>query len=369
MTTTTQPTSSQADSVTMSGDGLYSLATVGAKHVIDAAYPMVKAALDSLNLDHNFTFLDTGCADGGTSLAMVGKLIKAVRQKSADLPIQIVYADQPRNDYNALVKIIHGLTQFDSYHGKHENVFALFSGTSFYQSILPAGSLNLGFSATAMHWLSRKPGNISEHVHAVGASGKELAAFQEQGRRDWETILLNRSKELKPGGKLVLVNFGKDEQGRYLGNTGGINMFDTFNAIWQSFVNDKTITQEEYVNMTLPQYYNTVEEFSAPLLDRNSAVFASGLRLDSIETRVVKCPFAEDYKVHGDAEKFSREYIPTIRTWNESTYFAGLSTERPMQQRKAIIENYYETYKKMAARKPKDHAMDYVHSYMTISKI
>ena len=77
---------------------------------------------------------------------------------------------------------------------------------------------------------------------------------------------MHRAQELKPGGKLVLINFGTDEQGRYLGNTGGTNMFNTFNNIWQSFVDDKRISQDEYENMTLPQYYNSVEEFSAPLV-------------------------------------------------------------------------------------------------------
>ena len=30
------------------------------------------------------------------------------------------------------------------------------------------------------------------------------------------------------GGRLVVMNFGIDEHGRYLGNTGGQNMFDRF---------------------------------------------------------------------------------------------------------------------------------------------
>jgi hypothetical protein len=53
------------------------------------------------------------------------------------------------------------------------------------------------------------------------------------------------TRELAPGGRLVLVNFGKDEAGRYLGNTGGINMFDTFNTLWQRFAAEGVITGEE----------------------------------------------------------------------------------------------------------------------------
>ena len=219
-----------------------------------------------------------------------------------------------------------------------------------------------------MHWLSDKVCNISNHVQAVGAEGEELRAFREQAHRDWRQILLHRAAELKPGGKLVLINFGRDEQGRYLGNTGGVNMFDTFNEIWQSFLEAGRITRGEYENMTLPQYYNTVEEFSAPLTDSADPVFQAGLRLEHIETRVVRCPFAESFTEHGDAARFAEEYIPTIRTWNESIYFNGLSAERPLEERREIIEDYYGTYRGMVAENPEGHGMDYVHAYMVISK-
>ena len=36
-----------SEGITMSGGGLYSLATIGAKHVIDAATPMVLEAIEA----------------------------------------------------------------------------------------------------------------------------------------------------------------------------------------------------------------------------------------------------------------------------------------------------------------------------------
>ncbi|MDH3691368.1 MAG: class I SAM-dependent methyltransferase [Gammaproteobacteria bacterium] len=368
--------SSHADGVAMSGGGVtgsvYSLATIGAKDAIDAATPLVLQALDQMDLSQDtrpFTMSDMGCADGGTSLDMVSTTIQAVRARAPSRPIQVVYADQPGNDYNVLFNIVHGSTDFNSYIDRVENLFVCASATSFYRQIVPANTLDLGFSATAMHWLSKKPTNISNHVHAVGAGGKELEAFIEQGRRDWETILLHRAAELVSGGRLVLINFCKDELGRYLGNTGGANMFDTFNQIWRSFLDQGIITRDEYVNMTLPQYYNSKEEFSAPFLDESSAVYQAGLRLEHIETRVVACPFATDFNNHGDADRFATSYIPTIRSWNESIYFSGLSTERPVEERREIIERYYDTYCQMVRENPKGHGMDYVHAYMVIKKV
>ena len=362
----------QSEGITMSGGGLYSLATVGAKHVIDAATPLVLNAIAELSdrrLEVGVTITDMGCADGGTSLSMIDAAIVAIRKRSSDTPITIVYADQPRNDFNALITNVHGLGPFDSWLSKHENVFPMASGTSFYRQILPDETVDIGFSATAMHWLSNKICNISKHVQAVGAEGEERRKFSDQAHSDWRQILMHRAKELHSGGKLVLINFCTDEQGRYLGNTGGVNMFDNFNRIWMSFLEQNKITQGEYENMTLPQYYNTVEEFSAPFSGEHEEVYNAGLRLDSIETRVVRCPFAVDFESHGDAEKFSRAYLPTIRSWNESIYFNGLSADRPHEERSRLIEDYYETYRKQVQSSPEGHGMDYVHAYTVISKI
>lgn len=360
----------QAENITMSGGGVYSLATIGAKDVIDRSIPRVLSALENLQppLQGYWNFSDMGCADGGTSLQLWRSVIEKIRQ-GGNTDIQIVYADQARNDFNALVQILHGHTQFESYLPGAENVRVLESGASFYTPILPAESLHLGYSATAMHWLSRKPCDITDHVHMVGASGDEYTQFSQQAKADWQTILLHRARELKPGGNLVLVNFCRDDNGCYLGNTGGVNMFDQFNLNWQTFVNDGVVTQDEYRAMTLPQYYNTTDEFSAPLLDTTSPVYAAGLRLVDIETAIVECPFARDFAEHGNAKKFAQDYIPTIRSWNESTYFAGLSENRSLAERQEIIENYYQFYQDEVERNPSNHGMGYVHAYMTIEKV
>ena len=362
-------TRAQADNITMSGDGLYSLATIGAKDVIDKATPRVLSAIDAIDNRHGqWRFSDMGCADGGTSLDLwrsVARHIRAGDQRD----IQLVYADQARNDFNAMIKILHGLTEFNSYLDEFDNVFALESGASFYTPILPTSSLHLGFSATAMHWLSQKPADIKGHVHMVGANGSDKEAFAAQARVDWQSILLERARELDTGGRLVLVNFCIDENGNYLGNTGGVNMFDNFNNNWQQFLADGTITEQEYQSMTLPQYYNTVDEFSAPLLDTGSDVYKSGLRLVDIETAVVSCPFADDYQQHKNAEQFAHAYIPTIRSWNESTFLGALSDQRDAQERVEIIENFYATYQQQVADAPEQHGMGYVHAYMTIEKV
>ncbi len=356
--------------VAMTTGGAYSIATRGAKDVIDGAWPLVRNAIERIpdRSGSAFTLSDMGTADGGTSFDMIGDAIAAIRERFPERDVQIVYTDQPRNDYNAIFHMVHGLTGQASYLDRFDRVQVLASATSFYDPILPQGTLDLGFSATAMHWLSRKPCDIPDHVQAVGASGASLAAFQQQAASDWEAILLRRAAELAPGGRLVLVNFGVDDEGRYLGNTGGINMFDTFDAIWRRFVADGTISEDEYAAMTLPQYYKTMQEFRAPFDDRNNPVSVAGLSVEHCETRVVPCPFAAEFRNHGDAARFARDYVPTLRSWSAATFRAALDTGRPEDERDGIIENFYGTYEAMVREAPEGHAMDYVHVYLTIAK-
>jgi SAM-dependent methyltransferase len=360
----------QARNITMSTGGNYSLATLGAKHVIDGARPMLMDALEGMALGDQaapFVMTDMGCADGGTSLETIGALLEKVRAAAPERALQMVYSDQPRNDYNALVSTVHGLGDFASYLDRISNLYVQFSGTSFYSQIVPDGTLDLGFSATAMHWLSTKPCDITGHIHATGATGDELAAFAAQGRMDQERIFAHRARELRPGGKLVLVNFCRDDAGRYLGNTGGRPMFDTMNNLWQRQVDAGAISIAEYQAMTLPQYYNSPDEFRA-LFEPGSALHAAGLELEHIETRVVPCPYAASFVDHGDVNRFATEYVPTLRSWTQSTFLGGLDDARPLEERQAIVEDYYATYAANVAESPDGHAMDYVHAYLVVTK-
>jgi hypothetical protein len=219
-----------------------------------------------------------------------------------------------------------------------------------------------------MHWISGVPGRISNHVHAVGAKGEELEVFRRFALADWDRILLNRSRELKPGGRLVMSNFCIDEQGRYLGNTGGVNMFDTFDMLWRRLVENGTITEAEYRNTAFPQFYKTVEEYCAPLTDPASAVHESGLRLESAETRVVPCPYAARFAEDGDVESFAVSYVPTLRTWSETVFFNSLSSDRSEEERRDIVDGFYRSYVDLVREDPTGHAMDYVHIYMVVSK-
>ena len=359
--------------IAMRGAGYYSENTVGAKAVIDAAGDLVMHALADMNVMGEtgpFAVADYGAADGGTSLDLMRRLVSEIRSQSCKRQITITYTDLPHNDFSVLFRLVHGLlgNQQGTPLAKQDGVMTFGSGTSFYAQIVPDNTLSLGFSATAMHWLSKLPGPIADAVQAVGGTEAERGLFRAQSMADWNTILLARAREMKPGAKLVLANFCEDESGRYLGSTGGVNMFAEFARHWRRLYELGTINSREYQAATFPQFYKTPEEFAAPFIDATSPVALAGLRLDHMSTRVTGCPYAADFKRHGDARAFAKAYIPTLRSWTESTFAGAFEQRRDARDRQVIIDSFYQAYEDAVAAHPEGHAMDYVHCFMVITK-
>ncbi len=366
-------TAPNAAAIAMRGAGYYSSNTVGAKAVIDKLADQVVetiARMPAAAPDQPFALADFGAADGGTSLELMRRAVEAIRAREPDRQITITYTDLPHNDFAVLFRLTQGLSgsRTQSPLADFPGLYIFGSGTSFYRQIVPDGALSLGFSATAMHWLSARPCLFEDHVQAVGASSAEREMFRAQSLRDWETILLNRARELRAGGRLVFANFCIDEEGRYLGHTGGVNMFDEFARHWRELLASGRITEAEYVGATFQQFYKTPEEFAAPFRDRQSKVAKAGLRLDHVSTLLTPCPYAEEFRGHRDAAAFAKAYVPTLRSWSETVFAGALDPSRSIDERAAILDEFYGAYIADVAREPEGHRMDYVHCVMEISK-
>ena len=361
------------DFMAMKGAGYYSRATIGAKHVMDNAAGLILDALDRRPPADDgsvFQMTDMGCADGGTSIDMVGRVLRDVRTRCPSRPIQMTYTDLPKTDFSQLFQIVHGLTDTATYADDIADLFVSASATSFHRRIVPPGTLDIGHSATASHYITEVPAVIEDHVHMVRATGDARAAFEAKGASDWENFLLMRASELKPGGFLALFNFGIDEEGRWLGHTGGPSMFDEFNRHWRAMADEGRITGDEYRATNFPQVYRTVEQCTAPLNDASGPVRAAGLTLEHAETRVVRCPYADAWEKgeYATAADFAAAYIPTLRSWSEPVFVNGLSNERPAAEKAALVDEFYGRYEAAVAAAPEGHGMDYVHCYLICRK-
>ncbi|MEM1163960.1 MAG: SAM-dependent methyltransferase, partial [Pseudomonadota bacterium] len=196
-----------AATTSMKGGGYYSQSTQGAKHAIDNAANMLLDAVADLPEPASgapLRIADFGAADGGTSKETIARTVAALRNRWPDRQIQVNYTDLASNDWSQLFKSMQGLDgSGHTYWNPGEGVFVSGIGIGFHNQLLLDESLDLGFSATAMHYVSERPCTITGHVHHVGAQSDELAAFDRQAALDWERILIARASELRPGGRLV----------------------------------------------------------------------------------------------------------------------------------------------------------------------
>ena len=359
--------------ISMWHEGDYSTHTRGAKDAIDNARGLACRAIAEMDIAETgepFHIADYGAADGGTSIDLHRATISALRARAPRRAVCVTYTDLPRNDYSALFTTVHGgRPGVTSYRDEHDGIFVYAAATSFFEPIFPPGTIDFGFSATAMHWLSALPCPVSRHIHMVGACGEELSTLRARARADWQDILLARASELKPGGRLMTVNLALADDGRHMGNTGGANMFDVMNRLWRALVDDGTITQSEYRRTTIPQFYRTPDEFRAPLLDTGGPVHRAGLRLVHAETRFTRCPYAARFARDGDADRFAETYVPNTRTWSETVFVNALDAARPLAERRAIVDRYFASFADLVRSDPEPHAMDYIHECMVMEKV
>ncbi|KAK3285132.1 hypothetical protein CYMTET_7248 [Cymbomonas tetramitiformis] len=360
------------------GEGLYTEKTKGCFDVIAAATPMVLDALSKVpapSAGSAFTIADYGTADAGTSLPLMYTIVEKMRSSGNTGDIQINYEDQANNEWKSVFAHAYGHLQVPgvkSFYKDFQNVFVTGCGEGFHSQCYPAGSIMLGVSFTAMHWLSQNACNIKGALHSTQSEPAEKATFIAQAEKDFEKIMLARSKELCKGGQLVVVNFAESKEGYYLGWSGdGANMHANFAKLWRELVDKKVITEEEFEKCTFFNHYRTEEEQLKPFQPGNP-VYESGLRLIKHETKVVPCPYKLKMKAgefKGTPEEYAEWFYCTTRTWSNSTFFSGLSESRPEAERLKIVEDFWASYRALIAKDPAAHGMDYCHTYLHIEKV
>ena len=115
----------------------------------------------------------------------------------SDRAILVVHTDVAENDFSALFATL--VDDPDSYLKKEQAVFASSVGRSFYQQILPSNSIALGWSSWAVHWLSRIPMPVPDHVQVSYSADDEVRrAYARQAAEDWHEFVAFRGRELAP---------------------------------------------------------------------------------------------------------------------------------------------------------------------------
>ena len=226
------------------------------------ALPLLERAVENAELDTGdgpVIIADYGSSQGKNSMAPLRVAIRALRHRLGLLrPIAVFHIDQPSNDFKTLFEVLDA--DPDRYVLNDPNVFPAAIGRSFYESVLPPGSVSVGWCSYAAVWLSRIPTLIPGHFMPLRTTDTVRAEFDRQGAHDWQAFLSLRAGELRSGGRLIVVLPALADDGL----SGFENIMDQANIVLAEMVADGAITPEERARMVLGSHPRRKRDLLAP---------------------------------------------------------------------------------------------------------
>ena len=97
-----------------------------------------------------------------------------------------------------------------------------------------------------------------------------------------------------------------------------------------------------------PNEYRTLSDCVAPFVP-GSPVGAAGLQLESAECDLVECPFYNEWRGGEvpNATEHARRFVPTTRTWSNSTFLSGaLACGRTADEAAELVDEMFARYER-----------------------
>ncbi|STZ44444.1 SAM dependent carboxyl methyltransferase [Mycolicibacterium gilvum] len=257
---------------------------------------------------------DYGAANGLGSLLPISAAIAVLRNRTRpEHSVLVAHTDRPDNDFTALFDTLEN--DPDSYLHKDRATYVSAVGRSFYRQIIPSNSVNLGWSAWAIDWLTQTPCGIDGQLQVSFTSDADVrTAYGRQAARDWHEFVAFRGRELCPGGRLVVMTQGVGEDG-----AGGFEpmmtaMLDTL----EEMAGARVLTADEVGRMCIPTVARSAADFRAPFAP--SGRF-EGLEIEHLEIFEASDRFWDRYRIDQDAHAFGARWAGFAR----SSVFSALA--------------------------------------------
>jgi SAM dependent carboxyl methyltransferase len=248
---------------------------------------------------------DYGSSEGRNSLAPMSVAIRTLRNRvGKDRSISVVHTDLAESDFSALFRTL--TDDPDSYLRRDTATFASAIGRSFYEQILPSASVTLAWSSWALQWLSRTPARISDQVH-INAShdAAAIAVYADQAERDWRAFLTCRGRELREGGRLVVLTMALRE-----GDFGLRPLVEAMYGALLDLADEGFIHSDERKRMAIPMVSRSRDNLAAPFVENGH--FA-GLSMEHLEVFESEDRNWSEFGTDHDAEKFGAKWAAFSR--------------------------------------------------------
>lgn len=259
---------------------------------------------------------DYGSSQGHSSFGPTGAAIRVLRSRTGpERAISIVHTDLPGSDYSALFQAL--ATDPASYLKQDKASFASAIGRSFYEQILPPESVTLGWCSWAVQWLSHAPAPIPDQVQSAFSKDTVVCAlYDRQAADDWRTFLIHRGRELRPGGRLVVLTMALTSDGDFGYRPVVVAMY----AALEQLVDEGFMSEAELRRMAIPTVGRGLAQLREPFPDGRFA----GLALDHAEVFSGPNPIWDDFARDGDAKAYGARWAAFSRASVLPTLARGL---------------------------------------------
>jgi hypothetical protein len=156
-------------------------------------------------------------------------------------------------------------------------------------------------------WLSRIPALIPGHFFYLFSTGSVRAEFERQSAKDWETFLSLRAKELRRGGRLVVVLPALADDG----SAGFEHIFQQANAVLAEMAAAGEITADERSRMIVGAYPRRKRDLLAPFAANGKF---RQLTVESCEMFELPDAAWTDYQHDGDKEALTSKHALFFRS-------------------------------------------------------
>ncbi|MCW2653997.1 MAG: hypothetical protein QOE41_3748 [Mycobacterium sp.] len=297
--------------------GAYSRSTRAQAAGLLPAVELFEQSAKEVELPHppqTIVIADYGASAGHNSLLPIGLAIGALRKRAEPgRAIFVVHTEVAENDYTTLFQTL--ADDLHSYLRDDPATFSAAVGRSFYQQILPSNSVTLGWSSWAVQWLSRVPAPIPDHIQvAYSRDSSARSAYSRLAAEDWIAFLTARSRELVPGGHLVVLTMAQDDD-----EFGYRPLLEGIVAELAVMAGEGLITDREVCRMGIPTVGRSEADLMVPFAPKNR--FA-GLTIENLDLFVAEDQFWTRYEKDGNADSFAAGWTAFAR----SSIFPTLAT-------------------------------------------
>ena len=344
----------------MKGAGYYDLHSGAQLSSIQALQGRVDDAVAHLPLPaaaQPVTVLDLGSSEGRNAIRVMATIAAGVRRRTGQ-PLHTIYSDLPSNNFNQLFANLEDARRAGLFPA---GVYPGAVGGSFYEPLLPPGTVHLATSFNAILWLDRLPAvPVPDFVAyrrphpprpGLSVSPEATAAFSRQAEQDLVRFLECRARELVPGGKLLVATPGDTDESRV-----SDGLFDVFNDACLDLVAAGRLAREEYERLTMPCYYRTVAELLAPL-EREDSPLRDAFAVDRAEAVEVPTPYIVEFRRGGDVAAYAGAYTGFLRAISEPVVRAAL--EQP-EGEAATVDCLYERIHARLLAEPERYSWRYI---------